>query len=333
MAVPETIIADVFKQDEGFTSWLDYLDEIGSPPEPVSLPAGPAMERVLRYLEIPEDDIPDVIRTTPSPDTTPELWWMLERVVNSLLLHMGKVERPPRFGELRDDNDPRFRFFYVHAFIATLPFTKAYFRERGIPMDVQQAALADLGRNVRVHRKRNDQGGLGVMWWLMLHFRGMIYQFGRLQFERAHLGEKAAESARAMGIDAHADSHVLSIHIPDFLGPMTPQACDDSIRQARSFFETYFPDEQVLAGVCHSWLLDPQLKEYLRPESNIIQFQDRFTIVPGSVDSTTSIQRFVFGKLRDNLDDYPQRSSLERAVVTHLRNGGTWDGRYGWFPW
>ena len=32
--------------------------------------------------------------------------------------------------------------------------------------------------------------------------------------------------------------------------------------------------------VCHSWLLDPQLGEYLRPDSNIMRFQQRFDVLP-----------------------------------------------------
>src|SRR5699024_5951961 len=117
-------------------------------------------------------------------------------------------------------------FFYVHMFVAALPQARDYFRDRNIPESVVQETLADLGRNIRVHRKREGVGGLGVAWWLTLHFRGMIYQLGRLQFERAHLGERGSAGAAAMGIRANPDDHVLSIHIPDFSGPMTPDACD-----------------------------------------------------------------------------------------------------------
>jgi hypothetical protein len=41
---------------------------------------------------------------------------------------------------------------------------------------------------------------------------------------------------------------------------------------AREFFGHHFPDEPVSHFVCHSWLLDPQLVEYLPERSNIVRF-------------------------------------------------------------
>lgn len=328
-----TSIRDIFIQDEGFETWYGHLTEIGDPPFPVTLPSPAELPDTLRYLEIPEEDINDVIRLMPTPDDEPELWWILQRTVYSLVLRMGEVEGPPRFGVLRDISDPAYRFFFVHVFVAALPHVQIYFAQRGVPEAVAQATLADLGRNVRVHRKRTGQGGLGVAWWLMLHFRGLIYQFGRLHFERALLGERAAEAVDELLPGARPVSHVLSIHIPDFCGPMTPEACDASIAEARRFFATCFPEETVVAGVCNSWLLDPQLKDYLRPESNIVQFQDRFRLVSGGYNVNNSIIQFVFGRTLADLDDLPQRSTLERAVTSHIRSGKEWEGRFGWFPW
>lgn len=334
MPRPVDALAHIFKHDDAFASWINYLNDIGPPAERVTIPQGENLVRTLRYLEVPEEDIPDIAQTVPSPESSPEMWWVLERAVNSLVLHMGQTEGPPRFAPLQDENDPLHRFFYVHVFVAILPYTKAYFRERKIPMDIQQATLADLGRNVRVHRKRNGTGGLGVMWWLTLHFRGMIYDLGRLQFERKSLDADSSAVMSEQGTRAREGNHVLSIHIPDFLGPMTVEACDESIERARPFFAEHFPDEPVVAGTCTSWLLDPLLKEYLRPESNIVRFQTRFTLGPaGDNNANESVLRFVFGPLHENLDDYPQHSSLERAVIANIRAGHHWQFRFGWFAW
>jgi hypothetical protein len=328
-----TAISDFFTQDDVFIHWHTHLEDIGAPPFTVTLPSGQDLLSTLRYLEIPEEDVPHVLRLAPSPSSNPELWWFLERAVHSLVRYMGEVPGPPRFAPLTGANHPEYRFFYVHVFIAALPHVQQYFTRRGIPETVVQATVADLGRNVRVYRKRTGQGGLGVAWWLTLHFRGMIYQLGRLQFERARLGDRAARQASRVGLKFRADDHVLSIHIPDFLGPMTPEACDASIAEAHTIFSTYFPDEPVVAGVCNSWLLDPQLGNYLREDSNIRRFQDRFQILPGAYNVNESIVQFVFGPTAEDLDVLPQRSSLERAVVAHLRTGKNWEGRTGWFPW
>lgn len=325
--------SDMFIHDGIFAAWHAHLSEIGAPPFPATIPTGNDLLHTLRYLEIPEEDISDVIRLAPSHDSDPDAWWYLERAVHSLARHMEVVDRPPRFGTLQDVNDPKYRFFYVHVFVAALPHVQRYFRDRRIPDDVAQATLADLGRNVRVHRKRTGMGGLGVAWWLMLHFRGMIYQLGRLQFERARFGEPGAEDARSIGLPSSADDAVLSIHIPDFLGSMTPEECDASIARAHTFFETYFPEDPVVAGVCNSWLMDPQLRDYLRRDSNILRFQERFRLIQGGYNASESVIQFVFGPVTADLDTLPQQSSLERAVVAHLKMNKTWEGRTGWFHW
>jgi hypothetical protein len=165
----------------------------------------------------------------------------------------------------------------------------------------------------------------------MLHFRGVIYQLGRLQFERAYMGTAIANTLRDQGAVVDEKTPVLSIHIPDFCGPMSPEACDDSIARAREFFATYFPDDHIEYAVCHSWLLDPTLKQHLKPDSNIIRFQDRFQLSEGTWDSTVGIMQFVFGKTPDHIHSVPQDTSLQRAVVQHIASGGKWYGRGGWF--
>ncbi|HYH13449.1 MAG TPA: hypothetical protein VD789_13910, partial [Thermomicrobiales bacterium] len=155
---------------------------------------------------------------------------------------------------------------------------------------------------------------------------------GRLQFERSTMRDRIADALRGRGEDVSPSDLVLSMHIPDFLGPLTPEACGESIEMAKQFFAAHFPEDRYRYAVCHSWLLDPQLADYLPENSNIIQFQRRFELAEGANDADTSILHFVFGPAPENLDELPQRSTLERAVVTHLRNGNHWQVRSGWFP-
>jgi hypothetical protein len=112
---------------------------------------------------------------------------------------------------------------------------------------------------------------------------------------------------------------------------MTPEACDASFAMAREFFAEHFPEERYTWAVCSSWLMDPHLREYLAPSSNIVRFQDRFTVAETDHDADRLVLQFVFGAVPDDLDALPQRSSLERAVVNHLKRGGHWQFRPGWF--
>ena len=312
-----------------------WFDAIAAMPEEdvvrVQVPDVDTWKAWLQYVEVPDEDLGDVIATTPSPESDPELYRILQQGAAYLVSSMGQIDRPTPFAALKNFNDPASRYFYVQLLTACLPFAQAYHQSRNIPDDISQATLADLGRNIRVHRKREGVGGLGVMWWLMLHFRGLIYQIGRLQFEQHLAGEEIAASMNTAGYEADKDTHTLSIHIPDFMGPMDHDTCSESITQAQHFFATYFPDWPVHFGICNSWLLDPRLKTILKPQSNIIRFQDRFTLTEDAYDASDSVMQFVFGKHVRDIDTITPNSSLERGIIEHLRNGGRWEGREGWF--
>ena len=123
---------------------------------------------------------------------------------------------------------------------------------------------------------------------------------------------------------------MLSVHIPAFFGALSPKACDASFARARGFFERHFPDESYEIAVCHSWLLDPQLATYLSPESNIVQFAQRFTPTHTPDPNNNDTLLFVFGKTQEYLDTLPQNTRIERIVVEHIRAGKTWHGGAGW---
>jgi len=200
----------------------------------------------------------------------------------------------------------------------------AYHADHGVPEAVSRTTLADLGRTLAVDRRMKGEGWPHRFQWLTLHVRGGIYELGRLQFQRDG-GRPAAPGADAPGPHDLA----LALHIPES-GPLTPERCDESFRLAREFFPRHFPDEPYRVVTCGSWLLDPQLAQYLPPESNIIRFQRRFQLLPGGQDGNRDVLRFVFHTFTTPLDELPQRTSLERAAVAHMKAGGRWQTRTGW---
>jgi hypothetical protein len=229
------------------------------------------------------------------------------------------------------------RYFPVCVYVMVLPVVLAYHRTRGIPADVSRRTLADLGRQMAVHRRRYGTGGLVTPDWLSLHFRGELYQLGRLQFERARLGSRTSAAVRAEGRPAAEGDACLSLHIPDFCGPLTPDAVDRSLARAGGFFARYFPEHDARIATCHSWLLDPQLAGYLPADSNIIRFQSRFRPArPGESQETAEVSDrdpvgFVFGDPELPPHALPRRTTLERAVGDHLRAGRHWHMGHGWF--
>lgn len=316
--------------DERYREWLQGLEAIGEPDFDVALPPIHQLAPVLLELAIPHEDIDTLIALAPTVVNDPDLWWLLTRCVHVLVSKMGTIGRTVHFQELPESLGILRRFFYVYVFLATLPHTKAYHQSRGIPPETSRRTFADLGRHIAVNRKRHGVGGLHAPGWQTLHYTGALYDLGRLQFERSRLGATTSEGIRAAGYTLDAGELTLSVHIPDFSGPMFPNACDQAFDRAREFFARHFPDERFATAVCHSWLLDDQLPEYLPESSNIIQFQRRFRQAYRPNDNDDGALGFVFGRTLADLDGLPRDTLLQRAIVDHIRSGRHWRGGSGW---
>jgi hypothetical protein len=330
--------------DTSATSWAEGLEAVGRPPYEVVLPPPDEATELLRRLGVPETDAAEVVATLPSPAGLPEWWWLLERSCHWLTTVMGNPDEThftwPEWTGTEQGCSLQRRCFMAHVFLATLPRTLAWHRSRGIAEDVSWASMADLGRHMAIHRRTYGATGVDAAWWLSVPLRAEVFDLGRLQFTWFHLGVGDSspwwyppEEALRRGPGFRPGDFCVGVHIPES-GPMTPAACDDSFETAEGFFSEHFPltDQKRRLATCWSWLLDDQLADWLPPESNIVRFQRRFELVPGSVENDASLLEFVF-RVPDpfgRLDTLPQRTRLERAAVAHLKAGGHWRTRSGW---
>ncbi len=326
------------------TSWADGLDAVGKPPYELVLPPPDEATELLRRLGVPETDAAEVVATLPSRTGLPEWWWLLERSCHWLTKVMGNPDEShftwPSWVGTEQACSLQRRCFIPHVFLAMVPHTMAWHRSRGIAEDISWASMADLGRHMVIHRRTYGATGVDAAWWVTVCLRAEVFDLGRLQFNWFHLGAGDTspwwyplEEARRRGPGFRPGDFCVGVHIPES-GPMTPAACGDSFERAQGFFSEHFPlvDQRRRLATCWSWLLDDQLADWLPPESNIVRFQRRFELVPGSIESDGDILEFVFrvpGPL-EHLDALPQRTRLERAVVAHLKAGGHWRTRSGW---
>jgi hypothetical protein len=296
------------------------------------LPDRTYLPAIFERLAIDELDQQELLAAWPSPETDPETWRSLERAYETLVEDLGGAAPLELPGPLVKST-PIGRYFFVYVYLAALADVRRFHAKRGIPDDISWATLADLGRNLKRDRLLLGDGGLRTSGWLTLHFRGSIYQLGRLQFNRMTI--RPAHRAWFTEVPSHvADAFrdgkpAVGIHIPES-GPLTPEACDDSLAQAQGFFARHFSETPTRLGICTSWLLDPQLADYLGPNSNIMLFQRRFDLIGEGFDGDADVLRFVFHRIAPNINDLPRRTALERAIVTHLRAGKHWRDRTGW---
>ena len=53
----------------------------------------------------------------------------------------------------------------------------------------------------------------------------------------------------------------------------------ESYRRALDTFKKYYPELDIKCFHCHSWMLAPELADMMKPESKILGFARRFTLV------------------------------------------------------
>ncbi|GAA2791215.1 acyltransferase domain-containing protein [Kribbella solani] len=302
---------------------LRVLAELGPPPVPINL-AG--LDGVLGRLELGDDDQSDTLASQPDPVRDAALWWLLERCHHQLVRGMGTTGPLPPWPDLPPETGAVGRFVYVWAFLATLPAVRAYHADRGIPDEDSWPILAVLGAQMANRRALYGEGGLHTRNWVTHHFRGAIYALDRLHFER----QRCWFDARDQGGPGPGEP-VLGLHIPE--GRLTPKSVDAALDRARAFFRAHYADEQYRYATCVSWVLDPQLTEYLDAGTNIIRFQRRFALLPAAdQDDSGTVVEFLFKRPLAELDTLPQATTLQRAVVDHIQAGRPWKFRTGWFP-
>ncbi|ADB34551.1 hypothetical protein Kfla_5543 [Kribbella flavida DSM 17836] len=227
----------------------------------------------------------------------------------------------PGEAELKAPDDP---LVSLAAFLETLPDIRRYHQQRGISDEISWASLADLGQQLRVHRRTHGSFGLETHWWVTTYWTGALYALGRLQF----LIHPLPGSHQVPGVEP--GEWVLGVHIPE-TGPLTPEAVDDSFAQAREFFPKHFPERPVRAATLESWLIDPYLLDHLPQDSNMVRFGRRFTPYGEPRDSQDSAIFFTF-RSHDlaKLDEFPQDTALQRLIVDRIRSGGTWQTAFGY---
>lgn len=310
-------------------AWLDELAALDVPKEGLCLPRIEDAPALLALLAITPADAAVVLDHWPSPTRSPAAWWLLERCCHRLARSRGGIDPISPWPSLPPNLGPFGRCFYVYVFLAALAGIRRWHQQHVIPDDVAWATLADLGRHMAIYHRVHGVTGLDSQNWLTRHFRGTIFALGRLQYERARVWYDPATLERLGAPFAQGDP-ALAIHIPE-AGPLALADCEASLQWARDFFAQHFPTEPYRIATCTSWLLDDQLADYLGPETNIVRFQRQFHLIPGvERDGDEAIIRFVFRQADMTIDGLPQRTTLERAIVAHLRAGHHWRVRSGW---
>ncbi|MEV0802938.1 acyltransferase domain-containing protein [Kribbella sp. NPDC050281] len=319
-------VAGFLGDDPALVKWLGELERAGEPRDELDVPTAETGLTLLLRLGVPARDAAEIVGGLSDLQRNPALSWLVRRCAQRTVADIGGFRPGGSWPTLPDGWG---RYFYVYVFLAVLPSVRAYHEQRGIPDDISWATLAALGSAVESHRQRLGTGGIDAPFWIDLHFRGGIYLLGRLGFNRGDLGF-LAPAVRAAGLPSDESDPALGVHAAP-TGALDPAACDASFALAGEFFARHFPEETYRLARCGSWILDEQLAEYLPAGSNIIRFQRRFHLTPETRDGDADILSRIFQASPDtDLATLPRRTTLQRAVIDHLRAGRHWKIGFGW---
>ena len=221
-------------------------------------------------------------------------------------------------GEFKPDELFKGKSVQFGAFVYTLAIEDAekLYKSKNIPHDIFIATMSDLSVWINRHYNWFGEWGFSQYGWLKNHLRGELFKLGRLQFEFSEVRDDSTPDY----IGLKKGDPILSVHIPRG-GRMDEAACIDSFNQAEKFFLEYF-DYKFKAFGCFTWLFDPNFKNLLPPESNILKFQQLFNIFKYSGEDYGGLDYIFVNINKDNIKDAPTDTSFRKAIVEHILSGG-----------
>ncbi|MCR4587691.1 MAG: acyltransferase domain-containing protein, partial [Lachnospiraceae bacterium] len=179
---------------------------------------------------------------------------------------------------------------------------------KNIPRDVFIATMGCFSRFVKEHKCSYHIYGYDRAFWTLRQANAKLFRLGELEYER-------------MDRDA---AHI-HIHIPSD-AKLEPEKLNDSIHQAKEFFTMYFPENSNSDYMLETWLLSPELKHLLPPDSRILHFQDAFDITetdPMANDYLEWVFKIPGEKLEAvSLQDLPEDTTLQKNMKQYILNGG-----------
>lgn len=231
------------------------------------------------------------------------------------------------YPEIAAKADEVARELYLHeyttellVFICMSKRLKTEYEARGIDGEIYYNSLLDLRYKLEECKLVKGIVGSFVALWFCGFFDLTRFALGRLQFEMVNFGRSYEKD----GLVLTPESRVINVHIPRTGTPMDAKSCDEAFARAKVFFAEQ--TGEVCAFVCHSWLLYPEHEHMLSHESNVYKFMKRFDIYHSGTSKDRGDLWRLFDTDEKRWDRLPADSSLRRAYVEQLKNGG----QVGW---
>ncbi len=127
--------------------------------------------------------------------------------------------------------------------------TRQMYRDRDIPPSVFTDTMRCFSRFVREYAESFGRYGFDRWFWTGRQLSCTLFRLGALEYETV----------------VENGSKMLSLHIPSD-ADLSDRSVEDSLRLAKTFFDTYERSYVSVPIVCSSWLLSPALAALLPPD-------------------------------------------------------------------
>lgn len=189
------------------------------------------------------------------------------------------------------------------------------YTERGLDEILFRGVIEDIKvKNDECYSVKGIYGTF-VGWWFVGYFNFELFALGRLQFQPRHL----SEDIEIGDIKLNKGNLSIGVHIPSGR-PLVHSECEQSLKMAYDMFLPRFPDGTVIFD-CTSWLLAPDNRKFMRPDSNIVKFMNLFHIVPADKNIEHDLWRIFGVEDCSDTSKLPKDNTLRRIYAELIDKG------------
>lgn len=139
-------------------------------------------------------------------------------------------------------------------------------------------------------------------WWFPRQMSVKEFRIGALEYEFVEEKEKE-----------------IAVHIPSD-ADMCVEAVKESLTEFYKFRNQYFPEWENVKLTCDSWMIMPELENFLGEKSNIVQFQRLFNIEKIDREATWYMG-WIYPGYEIVDDKLPENTTLQRELKKFLLAG------------
>ena len=266
-------------------------------------------------IELPDEALDVILKTAGKVFSDERMYSAVIRLDNELFAQNDNIS--DLIGEYLDESGNDSLSFKIFLSFFNAVTTKKKFADRGWGGDVYYASMYDITIWTKVTHKKYGVWGLENYSWVDHFLKGIIVRLGRLQFHEITYDRPDYDHA---GVRVKKGDKVINIHIPEG-DSLTKDKRIDAYKRAYKFFGR----SGKAVFVCDSWLFYDKHREFLSPNSNILDFMNDFHYIEYYESHSLENMWRIFGfpENYDDLSKLPRTTGMQRAYADWLISHGT----------